>query len=561
MVLAEVAIAALFLATLGCSGRSADVGANGVLSQAPAGEPSPVEPSEAPASNQGKSNTTEKSPSPAASSAGPAKDNPAAQGGLPGKSHGLPGRAPDDAADRQADDQEPPRAKQRLADEPAKPKAPNPACELCLGMGVVPRADRQRRVHVEGDKLPAGEDWVPWQYCKACWGYVDAKALAAEESRLWATTTARHEAWEKRLDRTLVCVRTPHVVIHAQMPKEDAAELANLTEDLVLHLQKATRSCVLTLNRHDKLGMVALTADGDYEKVLEGARGWKEFRHIKDWAFHRKLKSIWAQEVFGGSTVLAERTHWRDHCVGLFALGAFSDARGATPDADKGWLSAGFYYYCQQAILKRVRVGLVQYLETETPHDDDWKVASWQAMEEGSFRPWKDLFDFRIEAFSPPDHLECFSIVSYLIELDGPKFGKFVAATSRGTKRMEALEASYAKPVSQLEADWKAALTAEYAKADLLSPSKKRKATFSKEPKAAAGKKMDESPEEIGERRAADKLNQAKALLNAGKNDAAIRYLKEVISQFPQSKSATEAKELLKTASPSLEGVRRGPPQ
>lgn len=53
-------------------------------------------------------------------------------------------------------------------------------------------------------------------------------------------------------------------------------------------------------------------------------------------------------------------------------------------------------------------------------------------------------------------------------------------------------------------------------------------------------------PDKTTEHRATSKLVSAKALLNDGKKDAAKRWLKEVVEQFPGTKAAEEAAELLK---------------
>jgi hypothetical protein len=430
--------------------------------------------------------------------------------------------------------------KEPTAKTPEAPKVWKPACETCLGARVVPHASRKRIVHVAADPEPKIEDVLPWQPCPACARSADAKDLVEEETKRRKASVEKHAEWEKRVYATLLAVQTPHVTIHAQMPKQETIELANTVEDLVIHLQEKTRSCVLTPTRLDQFGILALTGKDKYSQVLDSAKGWKEFSYIKDWNFHRKVGGIWARDLTGGSTVLVDfsksSTYQRDRCLAYFDAGILSQAERGCPDRDKGWLSAGFSYYCQQAVLNRVRVGTVEYLVTETPNENDWNSAARRAMEKGDFRPWSELLAFRLEALSPADHLESFSVVSYLMGLDGPKFARFIVASREGMKRGEALQTAYGKTLAELEADWK-----EWVNNGIdLGPERP-----AKKPGTAKAKPPADSKPLSDEQRAATKLRLAKQLIETNRT-AAKQRLQEIVRQHAGTEAAKEAAEILR---------------
>jgi len=81
-------------------------------------------------------------------------------------------------------------------------------------------------------------------------------------------------------------------------------------------------------------------------------------------------------------------------------------------------------------------------------------------------------------------------------------------------------------------------------------PKKKADAPKTVAKKAEVAKKKSETDERTPEQQAASKLNLAKDILMDGKKDKAKVRLEEIVEKYPDTKAATEARELLKNLEP-----------
>ena len=99
------------------------------------------------------------------------------------------------------------------------------------------------------------------------------------------------------------------------------------------------------------------------------------------------------------------------------------------------------------------------YEEQNTNRDfkgGKWKPAFRKMVAQGDAPSMAGLISKNTTELTLPEHAACFSLVDYLVHLDGAKFGRVCAKLRDREEARDALQAVYETPVLELEEDWHA---------------------------------------------------------------------------------------------------------
>jgi hypothetical protein len=338
-----------------------------------------------------------------------------------------------------------------------EPKAPVMAfaedgtCLYCLGLQFVPLTSPKPYVHVEGEKPPRPETCVPWRPCPHCQKDRDRKELVDAETARLATSLEGHKSWEERTGRLYTRVETRHATIHSQLSSDATKRQGAAVEELAAHLQKLTRSILLTQSRPDKLDILIHADGAAHARFLEKAAGFPEFTGTTDWLFVSTLGGF-----TGEKTIVFNAGKFKDVPAENVTLSYFAgyNMRLATEHKSRDWLTAGFQYYCEHAITKKNRVYTMSYKATEPPLGQDWNVEAKKALGAKRKRDFEQMFRVGLADYMAADHVQAYSMVSFLLTTEPRQFLRLVQHVAAGQTDPEAVEGAYGKPLKELEGAW-----------------------------------------------------------------------------------------------------------
>jgi hypothetical protein len=323
----------------------------------------------------------------------------------------------------------------------------NDGRDLSRGLGVLPLDPARTYIHVEGDPAPKPEDAVR---CRFADPHEDIAPLVEAERMRLKTGNARHFEWEQKIGYDLVRVETHHIVVHAQLPVEEARRVGMALEAMKIHLQKLTGNLVLTPLRPDIDEMVIVFGKFRYLDLLK----------IIEQMYPGKLGDSWhlLPELAGGtvdrtSFSYTQRGGWPPAHMAVFQAGGRS-IRKATDSRAPYWLVEGFAAYCERAVLRQNLVHSVRYENKDVLIGNDWLLAAHTLARAGKLTPWDEMLARDLRDYQLVHYVQACAMVAYFFESDPQKFLDFAEQIKLGRNSKQALETAYGVPVRQLEDKW-----------------------------------------------------------------------------------------------------------
>ncbi len=332
---------------------------------------------------------------------------------------------------------------------------PDPDCRRCRGLGLVPKTSAKPYVFVEGQGAFRPADAAIGQPCPLCQsGTAAAKAAAdaiAAAEREHAAVLTQHAQWEERLGEKLLLVETRHVAIHTQLKPTDAKRVGEAIEQMALRLQRAAGSLAITPTRPSNYPQV----------ILWGEPAWLKFREVMERRYTpEQLGPEWQNAGKGIMYDHMEVAHLyltpkivREAPAEYFAvkLAATRQIWVATSGRPPAWLIEGFAGWAQESVLTSARVFTIYALD-RGPKKPVTRSDAARAAAAGQFRPWDKILARELRDFEAADYAQSLAMTAFLLEDQPAKFLAFVERLAQGESSLEALEAAYGQPASDLEA-------------------------------------------------------------------------------------------------------------
>lgn len=336
-------------------------------------------------------------------------------------------------------------------DEPEHAFGPDGVCLVCQGRLFAPLNPQRAYIHVEGEPAPKPDACVPWRFCPHCQKDRDAKDLVDAEAQRLLTAVDKHKDWEQRTQMQFVRVETRHATLHVGLAADVARRQGAALEALAAHLQMLTKSTLLTQTRPDTLDMLILPDNAAHQKFLALAPNFPEFSGISDWGLIQQTGGFNGNGVTVQNATKVPNLPPEHMTLALFSS---RNIRLACGNKGRDWLNTGFQYYCEKAVTNQNRVHSINYQVGDAPVSQDWNADFKVLMQQRKLRSMEDLFTMELRFFTAPDHLESYSLVSYLIRSEPLKFIDFVRAVAGGQDDKTALESVFGKTLKELENGW-----------------------------------------------------------------------------------------------------------
>jgi hypothetical protein len=356
---------------------------------------------------------------------------------------GAKGQAPADPKAEDQGDDAAPAAEEQPADLPV---APDKNCGTCYGIGFIPHSPHRPYVHIEGQPAPNPAAAVPWRHCNKCQKERKPQELIDAETQRLKEAMSGHLRWENRTGWPMLRMETRHVTIHGQLPPEVAVRQGQAANELVAYLQRRTRGVVLTQTRPDTHEILFCWDEPQWMRMIQICQGLPEFR--QDWA----LVSQTAGYSNAQSSVVRAREGKgvppEHHTVSDLARASMYHS---TDYQARTWLSIGFAYYCERAILKKNLLHYIEYEPNAQRLGENWNQEVKKYAQQRKLRLWNDLLELPLRDYDPPDHLGIYMMVAYLFEADPIRFTRMVQMIGRGIDDKAAMEAAYEKTIDELQ--------------------------------------------------------------------------------------------------------------
>ncbi len=340
-----------------------------------------------------------------------------------------------------------PEKKAEPASKPeAKPEAKPAFCTQCLGTGFLPSAPKAY-VHLPNEPLIAANA-IPWKHCSKCGASRDAKELLETEANRLSKSTDQYKNWEQRLGMKFLPVDTHHATIYSQLPLPQAKAVGDALEQLTAHLQTVTKVTLLTGARPDSQEIFLLSDNGNFTKFIDVMTAGRPAEEI---ALAKKCTSITNAKV---AVMFFNPTPNEDKAVFALAkmmiLEAFGTARA--PD----WLVEGFSSYCENAVTKKNLCYSIQYEFNQVKFGQNWNADVAKLARDGQLRKWDEIFVLSMIGLKAREYITCYSMVGFLMKLDGAKFARMVVNIRDGMDSQKAMEKAYGRSVGELQGLWAA---------------------------------------------------------------------------------------------------------
>jgi hypothetical protein len=334
-------------------------------------------------------------------------------------------------------------------DAPRRLEGVKADCPECLGQGTVPCLPYKPRIVTAGEEPPKFEQPAAWKFCSRCVPLRPAEETVLLEARWRDGARVRDAEWAEITGAKLQLVTTPFVSIHAALPARDTQRIAKVLEQLAAHLQETTRSTLLTPTRPDRDELILVAEDKAFNRLIDAfAKKYPK----GEWELTRK-GSGGVEWHYGFSHT--GRIGWGVPNHALFMFGQMA-MHEATNDKARPWLIEGFGAYCENAIMHGNYFYSFSYEANETRLGSNWDQEMRKWLQKGQLKDWEVLFTSSLIGLKAVDYASYYSVVSYLLKTDGPRFAKMVQAVRDGQESAPAIEAAYGKKLAALQADWKA---------------------------------------------------------------------------------------------------------
>jgi hypothetical protein len=116
--------------------------------------------------------------------------------------------------------------------------------------------------------------------------------------------------------------------------------------------------------------------------------------------------------------------------------------------------AGGFAAYCENLITTTNRNYTIAYEMNEVKFNGSWNAEVKKLAEQKKLSKWSEIFPIDLIGLGPIHYMTCYSMASFLMNLDAKAFPKMVAMIRDGTPSPEAVEKAYGKKVKDLEVMW-----------------------------------------------------------------------------------------------------------
>ena len=345
---------------------------------------------------------------------------------------------------------------------PEKPVAPAPkplqskpkavelpvVCSQCLGTTFVPNLPFRKYVHMDKDPAASPADALPWKYCPKCQAGKDNKELLAVEADRIAAAPALHAKWADALKTQLVSAETHYITLYGQqLPASSIRGAAVALEQLAGNLQQMTGSTLFTQLRPDTHELLFFYDAAGFTKFIDALA---EKQPGRDLSLMREASGINERYL---AAMQLQKGLFPAEDAALFSIGHMLMTE-ATDGKAPPWLSEGFAAYCENSVTKKNLCISFAYEKNDVKFNANWDADIKKYALQSKLKTWDHIFPIDMIGLKPLDYLTCYSMVSFLIKTDGPRFARFVLAIREDIPSAQALEKVYGHSINDLQLLW-----------------------------------------------------------------------------------------------------------
>lgn len=339
-----------------------------------------------------------------------------------------------------------------------RPEPPPADCAACRNSGrAVSPSLKMLYVLFENEEAPPAEASLGWLPCTQCVrGKAHIERLEAEGKRL--DRDARHKGYalrEKQLGMDFIDFETRQVTGHFQTSPNEAKATALLFEQVALKLRERTGAAILRGIPED-LHIAVVENEANYLKYLGYVAGDPSNKDLdENWkALAKKTSSFGSRNltVIRRDLVVPPKGFGLGH-VAVFSFGQML-VRQSTENKAPLWFAGGFSSLCESLVFAAPVCYSVRYERNDVSFEPDWTKAVALALNAKKARQWATVFTLDEVGMAALDYQQCWSVVKYLYERDGPAFAKLPGLFAEGKDSAEALSEAYGQKLEQLEFAW-----------------------------------------------------------------------------------------------------------
>jgi hypothetical protein len=323
------------------------------------------------------------------------------------------------------------------------PPAPAPVCSACLGVGFVPSAP-PAYIRMPGEAAnPAAA--VPWKFCSKCQKDKTLKDLVDAETARLSQADDLYAKWNQHSGMKHPAAETHHVSLFSHMDAGKTKSVATALEQLAQHLQQATKNCVLVQTRPNTHSIFILADDAAYQKFLAAVgKGLSP----EDMKLAKKTTGMG-----GGPVSFFWLTKIPPEDQAVYMLGK-SMVNLATGGKAKPWLQEGFASYCENAVTKKNLCYSIAYDLNQVQFGQNWNSDIAGMAKASQLKQWEEVFPMEMIGLKAKEYLTCYSIVMFLMKLDGQKFSVMCLKIKDGADSKTAIEKAYGRSIKDLQTQW-----------------------------------------------------------------------------------------------------------
>lgn len=335
---------------------------------------------------------------------------------------------------------------------PAKPAEP---CPLCRNLGILPNLPYKNFVRTDG--VPADAP-PPWHWCDRCQRGSDPRELAQKMKVFLDNSTEKHKKYEEAYGRKFTLVQTPYAAIHSNLPPKDLAVVATALEDLSGKIAKNSKSMVLLASRTDEHNLIFMADNKSYgdmlDKLFANVPADQREKAKKSPGFGNANEQLMDMSVGGLAANPAALKAKAAFTVGVMLI------QSATLGAGGPWLQEGFRCYCENEATGYNTLSNVAPVNNEKL-GKLWAEDMKKRVKDNKASTWSEIFAITdLKAMKLGEYQQSWSMVTYLIKMDPARFDKVVLAIRDGETATNAIEKTYGKKLTEMQAYWAAWVSA-----------------------------------------------------------------------------------------------------
>ena len=341
----------------------------------------------------------------------------------------------------------------------AEAAPPNPNCETCMGIGLVPFTKFKPLSRNESGKGRSPLESKIGDCCPDCQKDQDPFKFVKTE---WASDElikARHEEIEELFGSRLQRYETPYMTIHSNLNEKRSLHVAKAVQLMEMKLQKRMGNLVFSTSRRGRDDFY-LVSSRAYPDAVEAIRKEATLAEM-NWEHAKTLTGFSQGKLMACRLVEEWDFQLANQAIFTVAGKQIAEATGYNqPD----WLSTGFASVLEYDVMgnnliyvspAKYQQGVGDVTGRVTPEfARNWDAMFKRLAQSGKASNWDTMLEKDFLNFTTVDDLQSKSMAAFL--MSKPKeFTQFAIELSSGSKQQSALEKAYSMKLDELEKAWK----------------------------------------------------------------------------------------------------------